>query len=55
MDPVRSSVGKKFIVLTAALLAICATGYILLRKRVNLDGFPDGIGERLGMLEEEIL
>ncbi len=47
--------GRKFIVLTAALLAICATGYILLRKRVNLDGFPEGIGERLGMLEEDIL
>lgn len=47
--------GRKFIVLTAALLAICATGYILLRKRVNLDGFPEGIGERPGMLEEEIL
>ncbi len=55
MDPVRSSVGRKFIVLSAALLAICAIGYIFLRKRVNLDGFPEGIGERLGMLEEEIL
>jgi hypothetical protein len=48
-------VGKKFIVLTAALLAICATGYILLRKRVNLDGFPESIGERPEMLEEEII
>ena len=47
--------GKKFTVLTAALLAICATGYILLRKRANHDEFPESIGEELGMLEQEIL
>ena len=50
-----SSVGRKFIVLTAALLAAFAAGYILLRKRIKPNGFSDGIGERLGMLEEEIL
>jgi hypothetical protein len=48
-------VGRKFIVLTAALLGTFAAGYILLRKRINPDGSPDSIGERLGMLEEEII
>jgi hypothetical protein len=46
---------RKFIVLTAALLATFAAGYILLRKGINPDGVPDGVGERLGMLEDEIL
>jgi len=48
-------VGRKFIALTVALLATFAAGYILLHKRINPDEVPEGIGERLGMLEEEIL
>jgi hypothetical protein len=48
-------VERKFIVLTAALLGTFAAGYILLRKRINPDRSPDGISEKLGMLEEEII